>query len=589
MHNRRLRSLKMILPALTEATGPFWRPIKYSLFPPLGLATLAAYVDNCDIEIQDEHVEALTLDDNPDLVVIQVYITSARRAYELAEHYRRRGAYVVLGGLHVTSLPDEALPHADTIFLGPGEDTWPQFLADFHAGRPGRIYRSHVRTLDDVPPIRRDLIKRQRYLVPNSIVVSRGCPHVCDFCYKEAFFEGGKSFYTQTVDAALAEIARLPGRHLYFLDDHLFGHRQFAASLFDGMRGMGRLWQAAGTVNAILTPGLLEKAVAAGLRSLFVGFETLNPANLLEQRKFQNLRRDYGAAIRRLHDHGVMINGSFVFGMDGDDESVFERTVHWAIEQGIETATFHVLTPYPGTALYRRVADQGRLTTHDWDLYDTRHAVFRPAKMTGAQLEAGYRWAYREFYRWSSIARGAAAHHDVLAGLRHAAYAAGWKKFEPLWDLVIRAKRAGAMLPALEAILSEFGRRPPGPAIVPKTQRHRFQEPPPGSFRVLRRNWASSGVRGARNRSPGAPDSHTRPSCTNTTVSATRRAKFISCVTSSMVMPSRASCSTTASTSSVSSGSSDEVTSSKSITRGSIANARAIATRCCWPPDSRSG
>ena len=136
-----------------------------------------------------------------------------------------------------------------------------------------------------MPPIRRDLIKRQRYLVPNSIVVSRGCPHVCDFCYKEAFFEGGRSFYTQTVDAALAEIERLPGRHLYFLDDHLFGNRQFAGGLFDGMRGMGRLWQAAGTVNAILTPGLLEKAVTAGLRSLFVGFETLNHADLVEQHK----------------------------------------------------------------------------------------------------------------------------------------------------------------------------------------------------------------------------------------------------------------------------------------------------------------
>jgi radical SAM superfamily enzyme YgiQ (UPF0313 family) len=172
------------------------------------------------------------------------------------------------------------------------------------------------------------------------------------------------------------------------------------------------------------------------------------------------MRRDYGAAVRRLHDHGVMINGSFVFGMDADDGSVFERTLEWAIEQGIETATFHVLTPYPSTALYQRMADQQRLTIHDWDLYDTRHAVFRPAKMTGAQLETGYHWAYREFYRWSSIARGAAAHGDVLAGLRHFAYAAGWKKFEPLWDLVIRAKRAGAMLPALEAILSEFGRRP---------------------------------------------------------------------------------------------------------------------------------
>ena len=380
----------MILPALTEATGPFWRPIKYSLFPPLGLATLAGFLgDDDDVDIQDEHVEQLDVDDEPDLVVIQVYITSAYRAYRLADHYRRRGAHVALGGLHVTSLPDEAARHADTIFLGPGEDTWPAFLADFRRGCPKRVYQSQARTLAAVPPIRRDLIKRHLYLVPNSIVVSRGCPHVCDFCYKEAFFEGGRSFYTQTVDAALAEIDRLPGRHLYFLDDHLFGAPRFAASLFDGMRGMGRLWQAAGTVNAVLAPRLLEQAVESGLRSLFVGFETLNPDNLIEQRKYQNMRRDYGAAIRRLHDLGVMINGSFVFGMDGDDGSVFERTVEWAIEQGIETATFHILTPYPGTALYRRLAAADRIAIHDWDVYDTRHVVFRPAKMSAEELERG--------------------------------------------------------------------------------------------------------------------------------------------------------------------------------------------------------
>jgi radical SAM superfamily enzyme YgiQ (UPF0313 family) len=453
--------VKLILPALTEATSPFFRPIKYSLFPPLGLATLAAYLDPDDeIDLQDEHVERLDTNDTPDLVVIQVYITSANRAYRLADDYRRRGAHVALGGLHVTSLPEEAAAHADTIFLGPGEDIWPQFLADFRAGRPGRVYQSRSRTLAGLPPIRRDLIKRRLYLVPNSIVVSRGCPHVCDFCYKEAFFEGGKSFYTQTVDAALAEIDRLPGRHLYFLDDHLFGDRRFAGALFDGMRGMGRLWQAAGTVNAVLAPGLLEKAVDAGLRSLFVGFETLNPDNLVEQRKYQNMKRDYAAAVKRLHDLGVMINGSFVFGMDGDDASVFDRTVEWAIAQGIETATFHILTPYPGTALYKRMAAEGRLTETNWDLYDTRHTVYRPARMTADELEQGYWRAYRQFYTWRNIARGAAAHGSLAPGLRHFAYASGWKKFEPLWDLVIRAKQAGAMLPVLESILSEFGHRP---------------------------------------------------------------------------------------------------------------------------------
>ena len=465
--------VKLVLPALTEATSPFFRPIKYSLFPPLGLATLAAYLDpDDDVEIQDEHVEALRLDDEPDLVVIQVYITSANRAYAIADHYRRKGAHVALGGLHVTSLPDEAAGHADSIFLGPGEDTWPRFLEDFKRGAPGKIYRSEIRTLAGLPPIRRDLIKRHLYLVPNSIVVSRGCPHVCDFCYKEAFFQGGKSFYTQTVDAALAEIDRLPGRHLYFLDDHLFGDRRFAAALFDGMRGMGRLWQAAATVNAVLLPHLLERAVDAGLRSLFVGFETLTHENLVEQHKFQNLRRDYAAAVRRLHDLGVMINGSFVFGMDNDDLSVFHRTVEWAIEQGIETATFHILTPYPGTALYARMAAQGRLTTSEWDLYDTRHAVFRPAQMSAEALEDGYWRAYRDFYRWNALFRSASAHDTLTGSLRHLAYAAGWKKFEPLWDLVIRAKRAGTMLPLLETILGEFGLRSGSrPAPAPATQR----------------------------------------------------------------------------------------------------------------------
>jgi radical SAM superfamily enzyme YgiQ (UPF0313 family) len=451
----------MILPAPTEAVSPYWRPIKYSLFPPLGLATLAGYLDNeDDITIQDEHVEPLDLGDEPDLVVIQTYITSAYRAYQLADYYRQKGAQVALGGLHVTSLPDEAERHADTIFLGPGEDTWPAFLDDLRAGRPGKVHRSQVRSLVGVPRVRRDLIKRHLYLVPNSIVVSRGCPHGCDFCYKEAFFAGGRSFYTQPVDDALAEIERLPGRHLYFLDDHLFGHPGFAGALFEGMRGMGRLWQAAATVPSVLKAGLLEKAVASGLRSLFIGFETLNSANLKAQRKYQNLNRDYAAAVRRLHELGVMINASFVFGMDDDDEAVFDRTVEWAVEQGIETATFHILTPYPGTALYRRLADQGRITTANWDMYDTRHAVFRPARMSAQALEEGYWRAYRQFYAWRSILRGARTKPGLAEKMRHVAYAGGWKKFEPAWDWVIRAKRVPSMLPILESVLAGFGPQP---------------------------------------------------------------------------------------------------------------------------------
>ena len=450
-----IKRIKLILPALTEATSPFWRPIKYSLFPPLGLATLAAYLDpDLEISLQDEHVERLDLDDEPDLVVIQVYITNTYRAYRVADHYRARGAYVVLGDLHVTSLPDEAAPHADTIVLGPGEHTFPAFLRDLASGTPQRRYQSPVRTLEGVPPIRRDLIKRHHYLVPNSIVVSRGCPHHCTFCYKDAFFAGGRGFYTQLVDDALAEIARLPGRHLYFLDDHLFGNARFSRELFRGMKGMGRVFQGAATVDSILRDDLIEDAAAAGLRSLFVGFETLSRNGLAGAGKRQNLGRDYREVTRRLDSLGIMINGSFVFGLDGDDRNVFARTVDWAIQAGITTATFHILTPYPGTALFTDMVSQNRIETRNWDLYDTRHVVYRPTGLSAEELKRGYDRAYESFYGWQSIFQAAKAHESVKHQLKHFCYSAGWKKFEPAWDLVIRFRQLSQMRPMLEAVLA---------------------------------------------------------------------------------------------------------------------------------------
>jgi len=449
--------VKFILPALTEATSPFWRPIKYSLFPPLGLATLAAYLSpDDDATIIDEHVEPLNIEDKPDLVIIQVYITNAYRAYRIADSYRSRGVFVALGGLHVTSMPVEAAEHADVIFLGPGEQTLPRFLSNFRSGCSQRVYQStNGRTLDRIPPIRRDLIQRRNYLVPNSIVVTRGCPQHCDFCYKDAFFEGGRSFYTQRVDDALAEISRLPGRHLYFLDDHLLGEPRFARDLFRGMKGMNRLFQGAATVDSILRGDLIERAAEAGLRSLFVGFETLTPANLKRSGKRQNLGRDYSAVTARLHDLGIMINGSFVFGMDDDERDVFPRTVDWAIANGITTATFHIQTPYPGTGLHTRLQREARITTRNWDLYDTRHVVYRPARLKPEELKQGYDWAYREFYRWSSIAKASYSHGTVKHQAKHFFYAAGWKKFEAAWNMVIRARQLSHMTPLLEAVLAK--------------------------------------------------------------------------------------------------------------------------------------
>jgi radical SAM superfamily enzyme YgiQ (UPF0313 family) len=447
--------IKMILPALTEAKSPYWRPIKYSLFPPLGLATLAAYCNPDDeIQLQDEHVEALDTSDEPDLVVIQVYITNAFRAYEIADHYRKKGCFVCLGGLHVTSLPEEAMAHADSIFLGPGEESWPRFLRDFMNGEARRQYVSNERTLESIPPIRRDLIKRDLYLVPNSIVVSRGCPHHCDFCYKDAFFEGGRTFYTQQVDDALAEIDRLPGRHLYFLDDHLLGNQRFSSALFDGMKGMNRVFQGASTIDAILRGDLIEKAAEAGLRSVFVGFETLSNNNLVQSNKRQNLGKDYEAAIRRLHSLGIMINGSFVFGLDDDDKDVFKRTVDWGVQNGLTTATYHILTPYPGTRLFKQMEADNRILHRQWDKYDTRQVVYKTTSLTELELKHGYDWSYKSFYSWSNILTASLQHDDIKHKLKHFAYAGGWKKFEPLWNFMIKTKGLNKMLPLLESILS---------------------------------------------------------------------------------------------------------------------------------------
>ena len=285
--------------------------------------------------------------------------------------------------------------------------------------------------------------------------MTRGCPHHCDFCYKDAFYEGGKSFYTQLVDDALAEIDRLPGRHLYFLDDHLLGNKKFASELFEGMRGMNRVFQGAATIASILDGNLIEKAAEAGLRSVFVGFETFSPENLKMSNKKQNLARDYSEAVKRLHSLGIMINGSFVFGLDHDNKDVFKRTVDWGVQNAITTSTFHILTPYPGTRLFSDMEQARRITSRNWDLYDTRHVVYRTTNLSTRELEEGYNWAYNEFYSWSNIFEASWKHDLIKHKLKHLFYTGGWKKFEPLWNFLIKTGGLNHMLPLLESILSK--------------------------------------------------------------------------------------------------------------------------------------
>jgi radical SAM superfamily enzyme YgiQ (UPF0313 family) len=238
------------------------------------------------------------------------------------------------------------------------------------------------------------------------------------------------------------------------------------------MSGMGRVFQGASTVDAILRSNLIEKAAAAGLRSVFIGFETLSQGNLLQSNKKQNLNKNYREAIRKLHDLGIMINGSFVFGLDEDDKDVFKQTVDWGVENGLTTSTYHILTPYPGTRLYKQMETEGRLLHKNWSLYDTRQVVYKTKGLSAVELKNGYDWAYRSFYSWSNVLKASLQHTETELKLKHFAYAGGWKKFEPLWNFMIKTRGLNQMLPLLESILSRRKKgdqrdgRSPFPAIA---------------------------------------------------------------------------------------------------------------------------
>ena len=388
-----------------------------------------------------------------------VYITSAKRAYAIADAYRARGVHVCLGGLHPTSLPDEAAQHADTIFLGPGEETWPRVPAGLPSGPAGRAVRVvESRTLegaaaaaarpDRASPLPLPELDRRLARVPASLRlllqgrVLRGRPLV---------------LHASPSTRRSRRSSGLPGRHLYFLDDHLLGNRRFAEAFFAGMRGMGRVFQGASTVDAILHGDLIERAAEAGMRSVFVGFETLDPENLRLHAKRQNLARSYDDAIRRCHDLGVMINGSFVFGLDDDGPDVFARTVEWAVvaEHRDRDVPHHDAVSRHRSARAARAPRDGS-ARDDWDLYDTRHVVYRAARHdAGPARRRLLARVPRLLLAGRRSCSGARGHDTTSAALRHLLYAGGWKKFEPLWDTVIRhaARHRDAAAPRSDARL----------------------------------------------------------------------------------------------------------------------------------------
>jgi radical SAM superfamily enzyme YgiQ (UPF0313 family) len=370
-----------------------------------------------------------------DLVGIQTYISCAGRAYDLAAHWQTRGAKVVLGGLHPTSLPQEALQHADAICIGPAETAWPEILKDFEGGRLKGVYRGRLDGSAALVPLpRRDLMNPRAYLIHNTIVTSRGCPHSCDFCYKSSFW-GPHYFEARPIPEIERELETVEDGLVFFLDDNLLGNRRHARALFDVLRGSGIVWQAAGSLDVARDPAYLDEAYEAGCRSLFVGFESISPENMRANNKAVNATANYLEACRRFHDSGIMINGSFVFGFDCDEPDIFERTVEFAIQGKILTATFHVLTPLPGTRAFERLDAEGRILHRQWEYYDTDHAVFRPLRMTPEQLESGHKRAYQEFLTCSSILHRSLG---LPGAVKRLAYNVAWMKMDPLWVAVVR-------------------------------------------------------------------------------------------------------------------------------------------------------
>jgi radical SAM superfamily enzyme YgiQ (UPF0313 family) len=372
----------------------------------------------------------------PQVVGITVHLTFAKRAYALAHWYRSRGARVILGGLHVLSCPDEAAPHADALALGEGVQLWPRILRDVERGMLAAIYRGDYRVpYRDDPPPRRELLSRRDFLTTTSLIATRGCHNRCGFCYLST--EGlHMPYLVRDVEQIVEEFQNGGQPYAVFIDNNLGSKPEYLRKLCRALRPLEKIWSAAVTIDVTNDPSLVREMALAGCTGVFIGFESLADSNLEAARKKTPRTKDYTRRVAILHDNGIQVNGSFVLGFDEDYPDVFERTACWIEENRLECATFHILTPYPGTPLFRQMEAEDRLLHKDWSLYDTAHVVFRPRHMSPDQLAEGYAWCYRRLFSHRSIWRRRPV--DAHAVLPYLAMSYLYKRSNRLWHLLIR-------------------------------------------------------------------------------------------------------------------------------------------------------
>jgi radical SAM superfamily enzyme YgiQ (UPF0313 family) len=418
--------------------------IKHFMVPPHSLQILSALTPpEQHVTIVDEYHHLADPGLQADLIGIGVWTASSSRAYDLADHYRQRGIPVVLGGPHVTVCPQEALTHADAIVVDEAEAVWTQVVHDAEVGQLERIYQGRMLPLDETPAPDWSPFHPDDYVIQVALSTTRGCARQCDFCYESC--RPKPNFRQRSLDKVLHEIDSRPAPVISFLDNDITVNKRFARELFTALIPRKRRWLGMTSIEVADDEGMLDLMAASGCRTLFVGFESIVPESLSEVHKHCNRVEDYVRNVRRIHDRGIMVNGSFVFGFDHDDLDTFDRTVAFGIEACLETATFTVLTPYPGTTLHKRLQTEGRIWDRDWSHYDTTRCVFQPAQMTPRELEAGYYRAYEHFYAWPSILRRCRPREPGFAQRMFLNIA--YKRVEPLYGLLGQPIRVGWLRP----------------------------------------------------------------------------------------------------------------------------------------------